>query len=103
MTEQELRALVREAVARQFAATAAPRAAGASAPPHSTPVAAPSPAAGATPMPTGPLGPHLSHARFVIDRHLTDRQGAADEAGGRCVIEPAVVCTHCGYCLSYGH
>ena len=28
------------------------------------------------------------------------RSGDAD---GACVIEPAVRCNHCGYCLSYGH
>jgi hypothetical protein len=25
------------------------------------------------------------------------------EADGPCIIEPAVMCTHCGYCKSYGH
>jgi hypothetical protein len=25
------------------------------------------------------------------------------DAGGACLIEPAVRCTHCGYCQSYGH
>jgi hypothetical protein len=24
-------------------------------------------------------------------------------ADDRCVIEPAVTCNHCGYCLSHGH
>ena len=28
------------------------------------------------------------------------RSGDGD---GRCLIEPAVLCNHCGYCLSYGH
>jgi hypothetical protein len=26
-----------------------------------------------------------------------------DSRGGTCIIEPAVPCTHCGYCRSYGH
>jgi hypothetical protein len=25
------------------------------------------------------------------------------DSGGACLIEPAVGCTHCGYCLSLGH
>jgi hypothetical protein len=36
-----------------------------------------------------------SHGMFVLTT------GA--DADGSCVIEPAVACTHCGYCKSYGH
>jgi hypothetical protein len=25
------------------------------------------------------------------------------DGDGACLIEPAVRCNHCGYCLSYGH
>ena len=25
------------------------------------------------------------------------------DGDGACLIEPAVPCNHCGYCLSYGH
>ena len=71
MNEQELRALVRETVARHLNA----------------PAARLNPSAGA--------GQHPSHARFL----LRDRA----ETGGHCVIEPAVACTHCGYCKSYGN
>jgi hypothetical protein len=28
---------------------------------------------------------------------------AGGDADGACLIEPAVRCTHCGYCQSYGH
>ena len=38
---------------------------------------------------------HPSHARFNL------LSGA--ETGGPCLIEPAVMCNHCGYCKSYGH
>jgi hypothetical protein len=38
---------------------------------------------------------HVSHARFSLPR------GA--DGTPACVIEPAVPCTHCGYCLSLGH
>lgn len=34
-----------------------------------------------------------SHARFSLLAPSDDR----------CLIEPAVACTHCGYCQSYGH
>ncbi len=37
---------------------------------------------------------HVSHARFLR---------LAPTEDGQCVIEPAVRCTHCGYCQSYGH
>jgi hypothetical protein len=35
---------------------------------------------------------HVSHHRFQVP--------AGD---GPCLIEPAVPCTHCGFCQSYGH
>ncbi len=75
MTEQEVRALVREAITRQMAGPggglAAPRA-------HAT-----------------SWRSHDSHAMFMIpDGGDTD---------GPCLIEPAVACNHCGYCKSYGH
>ena len=35
---------------------------------------------------------HTSHFRYVLP-----------ESDGPCLIEPAVPCTHCGYCQSYGH
>jgi hypothetical protein len=38
---------------------------------------------------------HASHAKFVF---VID-----GDPDGRCVIEPAVACTHCGYCQSLGH
>jgi hypothetical protein len=28
---------------------------------------------------------------------------APGDPEGRCLIEPAVACNHCGYCKSYGH
>ena len=44
---------------------------------------------------TGEAGAHDSHARFALTR------GADDD--GACLIEPAVRCNHCGFCLSFGH
>jgi hypothetical protein len=74
MTEQELRVLVRQAIARH---AADPRTV---APSH---VALPH------------VVDHASHAMFAMP------DGA--DAEGPCIIEPAVLCTHCGYCKSMGH
>ena len=38
---------------------------------------------------------HGSFARLPLLRSGDDE--------GMCLIEPAVRCNHCGYCLSYGH
>jgi len=81
MTEQELRALVRDAVARHLGSSPAASAhAGARPPVHLIPVAS---------------AHHASHQLFAVST------GA--DADGPCIIEPAVACNHCGYCKSYGH
>jgi hypothetical protein len=38
---------------------------------------------------------HFSHQTFTVP------SGA--EVEGACIIEPAVMCNHCGYCKSMGH
>jgi hypothetical protein len=44
-------------------------------------------------------GPAVSgHPSFARLRSLP-----SGDADGACLIEPAVRCSHCGYCLSYGH
>jgi hypothetical protein len=72
MTDQELRAMIRESIARHLG-----------------------PPIGA--MPVGPAtdASHASHVRLALLR-------SGDEDGA-CLIEPAVRCNHCGYCLSLGH
>lgn len=75
MTEQELRALVRDAIARH--------------------AGVPSAGPGFLPPPAAVPRLHSSHGLFVLP------SGA--DADGPCLIEPAVMCTHCGYCKSYGH
>ena len=73
MNEQELRGLVRSVIARH----------GASAAPE-------------TKQPgTAESHLHPSHVMFALP--------ADPRAEGRCLIEPAVMCNHCGYCKSYGH
>ena len=73
MTDEELRAMVREAIARvqNGAATA----------PHQS----------------HPL--HLSHH----PSHLAFTVPSGADADGPCIIEPSVRCNHCGYCQSLGH
>ena len=74
MTEEELRALVRESVERHLRR-------------GPTMTAAPD-------VPTG--APHVSHLILPVQ--------AGDAIGdGICLIEPTVRCNHCGYCQSYGH
>jgi hypothetical protein len=49
----------------------------------------------AVPDPLVSAGPHASHALLPLVR--------GGDTDGACLIEPAVRCTHCGYCQSYGH
>ena len=78
MTDQELRALVRDAVSRHLG----PRA-------HASAAPAPAPRASAHTAPAT----HASHAIYISVVN-------SDES---CVIEPSVACDHCGYCKSHGH
>lgn len=74
MDEQQLRGLVREAIARHLG-----------------------PPAAASVVPAGVIAAPpdaIAVARF----HLPRPSGEID-----CVIEPSVTCTHCGHCLCYGH
>jgi hypothetical protein len=76
MTDDELRRLVRESIARHLG----------------------QPAAGVQPPGAAPLPPwraHPSFGRFLLTR--------GEDEGGPCLIEPGVPCNHCGFCQSYGH
>jgi len=86
MDEQQVRALVRQAIARHLGPQAAPAA--------SAPVAAPWPHQAAPLPPPGAPDAGISHARF----HLVRPVGEVE-----CLIEPAVPCNHCGFCQCYGH
>jgi hypothetical protein len=77
MTDQELRAMIRDSIARHGGSPASARQSGGA------------PDAAAT------FSAHVSHLRFPLVR------GGDDD--GACLIEPAVRCNHCGFCLSYGH
>jgi hypothetical protein len=71
MTEEELRDMVRESIARQLGAETPTRL---------------------------PVRSNASNASFAL--LPLSRGGDGD---GSCLIEPAVRCNRCGYCLSYGH
>ena len=71
MTDDELRVIVRDVIARR----ASP---GIDVDPDAKPARA-----------------HASHFLLPLAR--------GGDGDGACLIEPAVRCNHCGYCLSYGH
>jgi hypothetical protein len=71
MTEDQVRLLVREVIARQKGRQAV----------------APAEA-------RLDVRAHISHHRFPL---------VTGDVDGPCLIEPAVRCSHCGFCQSYGH
>jgi hypothetical protein len=79
MTDDQLRALVRDAVARHLAHAA----------PDATALAA-----APTPAPASAMK-HPGFHRYRLPR--------GDDDDGPCLIEPAVRCTHCGFCQSHGY
>ena len=74
MTEQELRMLVRDAIARQGIRSHFPLV----------------PADKMSPDPF--IANHASHGLLPVA-----------SGGEACIIEPSVPCNHCGYCKSFGH
>lgn len=88
MDEQQIRHLVRQAIARHLGpAEAAPLVA-------PRPEPAPSPPVFPPPSRTADADRHVSAARFVILRPPEDTA---------CIVEPSVACNHCGYCQCLGH
>jgi len=74
ISDEELRGMVRDAIARHGRSGSAP----------------PSP-----PEPAALPHVHSSHGRLALV--------SGGDQDGRCLIEPAVACTHCGFCQSMGH
>lgn len=72
MNDDELRAMVREAIARRGREER-----------------------GGPAAPAAAFHGHASHLLLPLAR--------GGDGDGACLIEPAVRCNHCGYCLSYGH
>lgn len=89
MNEQDVRALVREAIERHLGRPE--RSAKAE---HYD-----RPAFETTPFARGAgvqAGPHASHILLKV-------LPGSEVDDGMCVIEPRVRCNHCGFCRSYGH
>jgi len=84
VTEDELRALVRDAIAshRQLE-------------PQNPPVSAGEKGTGILFQPVDTWRAHASHGQLPLAR--------GGDGDGACLIEPGVRCNHCGYCLSFGH
>jgi hypothetical protein len=78
MTDDELRVMVRQAIARVQSGGA----------PHAHLL-------------------HQSHLSYPLHlshfSHQTFTVPSGADADGPCIIEPAVTCNHCGYCKSMGH
>jgi len=89
VNDQQLRALVRDAVARHLGGAASPAGAGpvAATPPAFTP-------ASLVPAPhRAAAHDHPGHAMYLTLVNV----------GDACLIEPAVACNHCGYCKTHGY
>jgi hypothetical protein len=88
MTDEELRSLVRDAVARHLAGR------GVESSPRPT----------AHPNPLHSLGQERAASgereSVAFHRYALPR---GDDGDGSCLIEPAVRCNHCGYCQSHGY
>ncbi len=82
MTDDQLRAIVHDAVARHLGHAQVVQAAQA-------PDAVPAVATSAIVL------RHSSHYRYAL--------ASGEDIDGPCLIEPTVRCNHCGYCQSHGH
>jgi hypothetical protein len=89
MNEHELRALVRDAIARHQDAGSERTRPGTFADTAGRVLSDPAI------QPLAFVRQHASHGMFVLP--------AGVDTDGPCIIEPAVTCNHCGYCKSYGH
>ncbi len=87
MDEQQIRLLVRQAIARHMGGAPAP-----------VPAPRPQAAAPASPLPisltAAGAAAHAAFARFQLVRPAGETE---------CIIEPTVTCNHCGHCQCYGH
>jgi hypothetical protein len=92
MQDDELRALIRESIARHLGQSALIDGRAGCLGAEAGAEAAPNPAL-ATHGPAWKS--HSSHGRFVFL--------APTEPDAPCIVEPHVRCTHCGFCQSYGH
>ena len=92
MTEDQVRALVRDALARHLGTsrTHASMTDGSESRPYQPVLHAPH-----ARHDSRRAAAHIAHGRFVFL--------APAEPDSPCVVEPQVKCHHCGFCQSYGH
>jgi hypothetical protein len=89
MNEQDVRALVREAIERHLGRPhPGVRGEGRGASPTGT--------RDVSPLSLAPYPSHPSHLLLKV-------VAGSEVDDGMCVIEPRVRCNHCGFCQSYGH
>lgn len=94
MNDQELRQIVRQAIAKQMGSAQHVRVQDASMMKEAAAVTGSSAVSEIQFVPsTVAFGDHASHSLYM---QLVNTDGA-------CVIEPRVQCDHCGYCKSHGH
>jgi hypothetical protein len=43
------------------------------------------------------------NVQLRVASDMSHQRYALPDSGGACLIEPAVMCNHCGYCQSHGH
>jgi hypothetical protein len=99
MTEQELRAIIRDAIARQAAAAPTPGSGSVAESLHPSTYAR-----GALSIVEGQAsGLSQASGALVFRSHASHGLLPVPSGDGPCLIEPAVMCNHCGYCKSYGH
>jgi hypothetical protein len=93
MNDDELRAMIREAIARHLGPTAEDDG---SPDPDRSAKAFALPLTGAERARSATaLAESASRLQFPLER--------GGDGDGACLIEPSVRCNHCGYCLCYGH
>jgi hypothetical protein len=86
ISDEQLRALVRAAVARHLGV-------GSSADDAESGVTV-----------TVNVSTHPSHSRYALPSGSPDEEGDGPSSRDQhCLIEPTVRCNHCGYCQSHGH
>jgi hypothetical protein len=83
MTDEELRSLVRAAVARHLASQSG----------EADPASAGAGVSSAPGLQRSGLSAHPGFYRYALPR---------DDNDDSCLIEPRVRCTHCGFCQSHG-
>jgi hypothetical protein len=85
MNEADLRAMVRASIARQLGGAAA--------------------GAEQERVRLNADATHVAGATYVANASFVrlPLPSGGDDQSGVCLIEPAVRCSHCGYCQSYGH